>query len=113
MGDRRRSGIVIAFDRIPHYIVVTGCEWRMNMVSRDRADGFTTEREDHDNGTHMKSETVIPKFESEAEEAQWWFDHREDTAKLMQDAVAKGETTNLAAILRKRRDGGVDPNRPG
>jgi predicted DNA binding CopG/RHH family protein len=57
----------------------------------------------------MNGKFKIPKFDSEAEEAQWWFDHREDTAKLMQEAAAAGETTNLATILRNRREGGATP----
>ena len=57
----------------------------------------------------MKDQPGIPKFGSEAEEAQWWFDHREDTAGWMEEAAAEGSTTNLAGILRKRSQGGPTP----
>ena len=47
----------------------------------------------------------IPKFESEAEEAEWWDQHREETAEWVEEAVAAGKTTTLSAILnRTRRD---------
>jgi ParB-like chromosome segregation protein Spo0J len=45
----------------------------------------------------------VPKFKSEEEEANWWFDHREDHAKAMANALAKGEGTALADILNRRR----------
>ncbi len=35
-------------------------------------------------------ERVIPKFASEAEEAQWWFDNREDLDKDFARALAEG-----------------------
>ncbi len=57
----------------------------------------------------MSIEHEIPEFATEADEAQWWFDHREDTGALMEDAAAKGRTTSLSAILKKRREGGVTP----
>ena len=57
----------------------------------------------------MSIKPEIPKFETEADEAQWWFDHREDTAALMEEAAAKGQTTSLSAILEKRREGGTTP----
>ena len=46
----------------------------------------------------------IPQFESEAEEAEWWDQHREETAKWLEEAVASGETTNLSAVLRRARE---------
>jgi predicted DNA binding CopG/RHH family protein len=45
----------------------------------------------------------IPKFKSEAEEATWWDDHREETAKWMQEAVAAGETSTLPDVLSRAR----------
>src|SRR5258708_5889677 len=57
----------------------------------------------------MKTEPEIPKFESEAAEAQWWFDHREETAPWTEDAVSEGRTTNLAGILQKRQQRGSTP----
>ena len=45
----------------------------------------------------------IPKFESEAEEADWWYRQRETTARWMEDAVAAGKTTTLAKVLERAR----------
>lgn len=33
---------------------------------------------------------IIPKFASEAEEAEWWYDHREEIAADMLAAVREG-----------------------
>lgn len=57
----------------------------------------------------MTDKPVIPQFGSEAEEAQWWFDHREETAKWVEEAMAEGRTTSLARILEKRRQRGATP----
>lgn len=57
----------------------------------------------------MKGKPVVPQFKSEAEEAQWWFDHRDETAEWIQRAADEGRTTNLAAIRRKRRESGSTP----
>jgi predicted DNA binding CopG/RHH family protein len=53
----------------------------------------------------MTTKQEIPKFQTEDEEAQWWFDHREETALWMEKAVAEGRTTRLTEILAKRRHG--------
>ena len=53
----------------------------------------------------MSDKRKIPQFQSEAEEAQWWFDQREKTAEWMERAVAEGRTTDLASILAKRQGG--------
>ena len=45
----------------------------------------------------------IPQFNSEEEEANWWYDHRDETAEWMAEAFEKGETTTLAAALERRR----------
>lgn len=58
----------------------------------------------------MKERHKIPKFNSEAEEAAWWYAHREGTARWMEDAAANGQTTTLAAVLqRARRRAGTTP----
>jgi len=58
----------------------------------------------------MKENKIqLPKFESESEEAQWWFDHRNETAGWLDQAVADGRTTNLTGILQKRREAGPTP----
>lgn len=33
---------------------------------------------------------ILPKFESEAEEAQWWYDHRDEIGADMLAAVLEG-----------------------
>ena len=59
----------------------------------------------------------MPKFRSEEEEANWWYDNREEHSKVMAEAIAKGETTTLADILERRRKktgrytDRIDPNR--
>jgi hypothetical protein len=38
----------------------------------------------------MADKLKLPKFGSEAEEAQWWFDHRNDeVTKAFKDAATK------------------------
>lgn len=52
----------------------------------------------------------IPKFKSEADEAAWWYAHREETARWMEEAVATGQTTALSEILQHaRRRAGATP----
>ena len=57
----------------------------------------------------MNDKPEIPRFQSESEEAQWWFDHREETARWMENAAAEGRTTSLASVLERRRQGGSTP----
>ena len=57
----------------------------------------------------MNEKPEVPQFESEAAEAQWWFDHREETGGWLERAAAEGRTNNLAGILAKKRTGGVTP----
>jgi len=52
----------------------------------------------------MSRKFAIPKFQSEAEEAEWWDQHREETAQWMEAAVAAGETTTLSAVLEHARE---------
>lgn len=51
----------------------------------------------------MKDERQIPSFDTEDEEAQWWFDHREQTADWLEKAAGEGRTTNLAELRESRR----------
>ena len=44
----------------------------------------------------MSEKPSIPKFESEAEEAEWWDRHREETARWVEEAVAAGKTATLS-----------------
>ena len=57
----------------------------------------------------MIRKSNIPKFESEAEEAQWWDQHREETAQWMEEAIATGQTTTLSDVLRARQRTGSTP----
>jgi predicted DNA binding CopG/RHH family protein len=52
----------------------------------------------------MSQKLMIPKFQSEAEEAEWWDQHRAETAQWMEEAVTAGETTTLSAILERARE---------
>jgi hypothetical protein len=56
-----------------------------------------------------ESKGKVPRFKSESEEAQWWFDHREETAGWLEKAIVEGRTTSLAGILQKRREAGPTP----
>ena len=51
----------------------------------------------------MTRKPNIPKFKSEAEEAEWWDAHREETAQWMEEAAAAGQTTTLAGVLQRNR----------
>ena len=57
----------------------------------------------------MTDQPEIPRFQSEEEEAQWWSDHRGETALWLERAVAEGRTSNLAGILEKKRRSGATP----
>ena len=57
----------------------------------------------------MKNESQIPSFETEDEEAKWWFDHREQTADWLEKVAAEGRTKNLAQIRAGGRTRGVTP----
>ena len=43
----------------------------------------------------------VPKFKSEAEEAEWWDQHREETAEWMEQAAASNQTTTLSDLLQR------------
>jgi hypothetical protein len=51
----------------------------------------------------MPGKLKIPKFPSEADEAQWWFDHRDEVAKAFEEAAADGklQTGTVARLARK------------
>jgi hypothetical protein len=42
----------------------------------------------------MIQKPEIPKFNPEAEEADWWDQDPEETAQWMEEASARGQTTN-------------------
>jgi predicted DNA binding CopG/RHH family protein len=52
----------------------------------------------------MPDKFQIPKFTSEAEEAEWWFDHRQELAHAFQGAADQGRlhTGSAARIARER-----------
>ena len=51
-----------------------------------------------------------PKFASEAEEAQWWYDHREELTEAFEDAAARGELhAGSAARLAREQSTGITP----
>jgi len=56
----------------------------------------------------MSRKFPIPEFPSEVEEANWWDQHREETAQWMEAAVIAGETTTLLAVLDRARQGSGD-----
>ena len=59
----------------------------------------------------MADRFKIPKFASEAEEAQWWYDHRDEVAKAFEDAAARGDLhTGSAARLARERAAGITPS---
>ena len=56
----------------------------------------------------MADKLKIPKFSSEAEEAQWWYDHRDELTKAFEDAAAQGELrSGSAASLGREGAAGV------
>lgn len=52
----------------------------------------------------MIQKRKIPKFASEAEEALWWDQNREETAQWMAEAEATGQTTTLSNVLQRARE---------
>jgi hypothetical protein len=51
----------------------------------------------------------IRRFQSEAQEAQWWFDHREETSSWMEKTAGERGATNLSEVLQRRRQAGPTP----
>jgi hypothetical protein len=45
----------------------------------------------------------IPEFASEAEEAQWWFDHRDEVTPAFEEAAREGRLRagSVARLFRK------------
>jgi len=54
----------------------------------------------------MTEKPKVPKFESEAEEAEWWDNHREETEQWVEEAMAAGKTTKLIDVLNRARESG-------
>jgi predicted DNA binding CopG/RHH family protein len=51
----------------------------------------------------MKEKRKMPTFKSETDEAAWWYAHREETARWMEEAAANGQTTTLSEVLQRTR----------
>jgi predicted DNA binding CopG/RHH family protein len=59
----------------------------------------------------MPNKFTIPKFTTEAEEAEWWFNHRQELAQAFLEAADKGEldTGSVARIAREQASVGSTP----
>ena len=58
----------------------------------------------------MADKLIIPTFASEAEEAEWWYNHRDELTKIFADAAARGELrTGSAARLARERSADITP----
>jgi hypothetical protein len=53
----------------------------------------------------IKAVLKLPKFETEAEEAQWWFDHRDDLSDEFLRRAAEGTLgeVSVARALKRRQ----------
>lgn len=49
----------------------------------------------------MTEKIQVPAFKTEAEEADWWFEHREEHDARMLKAMEEGTTLRLADVLRE------------
>jgi uncharacterized DUF497 family protein/predicted DNA binding CopG/RHH family protein len=59
------------------------------VTATSRAEHCAT-RFSHTGSTNSMEKRIIPKFASEAEEAQWWFDNQEELDKDFAQALAEG-----------------------
>jgi hypothetical protein len=52
----------------------------------------------------MAKKLNVPEFASEAEEAQWWYDRRDELAEAFEVAAAQGELRrgSAARLARER-----------
>jgi predicted DNA binding CopG/RHH family protein len=58
----------------------------------------------------MTDKFQVPKFATEAEEAEWWYNHRDDLTKVFEDAAAKGQLrSGSAAKLARESATGITP----
>ena len=56
----------------------------------------------------MRSHWKIPKFDGESEEAQWWFDHRDELAEAFEEAAAAGTLQSGSAAILARKENPAD-----
>lgn len=58
----------------------------------------------------MPEKLKVPSFATEAEEAQWWYDHRGELTKEFERAAAGGELhSGSVARLAREHTGGMTP----
>ena len=58
----------------------------------------------------MADKLKVPKFARESEEAQWWFDHRDEVAKAFKEAAREGKLQRgSVATLARNENAGVTP----
>jgi hypothetical protein len=63
----------------------------------------------------MAGTLKVPAFATEADEAQWWFDHREETGRALVEAVQQGRNGegSLGRHARKLAELQADMSRSG
>jgi predicted DNA binding CopG/RHH family protein len=49
----------------------------------------------------MSDKIVVPNFASESEEADWWFEHREEHGEIMAKAIEEGRTMTMQQVLEQ------------
>lgn len=49
----------------------------------------------------MKDKIVVPKFQSEGEEAEWWFVNREEHGALMAREIEQGRSIAMVELLKR------------
>ncbi len=54
----------------------------------------------------VRSTFNMPHFETEAEEADWWYDNREEHGEIMAKAMEEGRTMTMKQVLEKH---GLEP----
>lgn len=60
----------------------------------------------------MRKKVVLPKFSSEAEEAEWWDSHHTLVEDSLLEAIAKGETEQSMARKLTRKAQGTEKKSP-
>jgi len=47
----------------------------------------------------MSDKIIVPHFDNESEEADWWFDNREEHDEIMAKAMEEGRTMTMKQLL--------------
>ena len=50
----------------------------------------------------MSDKIIVPRFATESEEADWWFDNREAHGEIMAKALEERPPMNLVELLKQR-----------